>query len=189
MTKEERDIKVEEIKKQLLDSYILKTFWSVGVRVNISKVPIYRKKDPIKEEIILKRSNWFFYLLASISGSFLLYLFCKNPERAIANYGSSLFILCFFSIYLFIAAYYHFKGAKKIVINKNGIDCDGIVTPWNDIFQIYTVSTPFVKSSNREFLCIALNNFELREFELSNWSYNELGDKLEHYRITYIDKE
>ena len=188
MTKEERDIRVEEIKKQLLDSYMHKTFWSFGVSVNISKVPSYRKKDPVKEEIILKRSNWLFYLLASISGSFLSYLFCKNPEITVAHYGSSLFILSLFLIYLFIVGYDQFKSVKKIVINKNGIDCDGIVTPWSDIFQIYTVSKPYARWK-REFLCIVLNNYEIREFEISNWSYNELGDKLEHYRITYIDTE
>lgn len=188
MTIEERDKKVEEIKKELLESYRLKSFWSFGVSVSISKVPSYRKKDKIQEEIILERSNWFFYLLAGISGSFLLYLFCKNSEITVSHYGSSLFILSLFSVYLFIVGYDQFKSVKKIVINRNGIVCDGVVTQWSDIFQIYTVSTPYARWK-REFLCIALNNSEIREFEISNWSHNEIEDKLEHYKITYIDAE
>jgi len=190
MTQEEKDIEVEKLRLGLVESYKAKALWSYTVQASISKIPSYRKREPIKEEIILVKSFWSSYYLVFVMVACSFYFalhditsFQRNYIGFISLFGGMSFIVFLFSYY------YQRQVITHISINKDCILFDRVMIPWTDIFQIYTASYSPASYSSRVFLCVALNDYSFKEFEVSNWAYRNIGNTLEHYRLTYIDKD
>ena len=190
MTEEERDIEVEKLRLELLESYKARVLWSYTVRVWIDKIPSYKEEEPIKEEIVLTKSFVDSYSSLLIPIAMILFFavrdissFQKNYIVFISVFGSLLLVIYLFSFY------YQKDVPEQIIINKKAITIGDRTIEWADIFQIYTASYAVHTYRDRVFLSIALSDYSFKEFEISNWAYRKIGNTLEHYRLTYIDKD
>ena len=188
MTDEEREAKVETLATQLETVYKQKILFARTVYVRVFKISSDEDLREVDENLILRKSPVLFYVMGCCLVVVLLFMVFRNLAFALQHYDRLIFISILF--FLMFSKFYHSyrRSVNQLSINRKEIICDQTIIPWEDIFQIYTVSVPR-GSASRNFLCIALNDYSFKEFDVTDGPYKDIGAILENYRLTYINPQ
>jgi hypothetical protein len=182
MTKEEKIIEVERLRKEIYNSIKKNLKWNgIFVEVKVTKEAVSGKKTPIEAEVILTKSKTMIYFLLVI----MIALLASNFIAV--NIAGVLFVLPVGA--LIAVLIFNGRGvAEKIIINNKGIICDGITTDWGNIFQTFVVKEPIGRYM-QTFLWIALYNGDHLKIEISSFAYRNIGSIIEKYKRIYIDDQ
>lgn len=187
MTDKERETRVEALARQLETRYKQEIFVARTVYVSTYKISSDEDLREVEENLTLRKSPRFFYVMGCCLVVVLLFMVFKDLAFAMQHYGRFIFVSILF--FLMFSIFYRFyrRSVSQISINRKEIICDQTIIPWEDIFQIYTVSVPRGGAS-RDFLCIALKDYSFKEFDVTDGPYAHIGAILENYRLAYINQ-
>ena len=184
MTKEERDIKVEEIRLDILRKVKKEARWqSIWCDVKVTKEAVFKKNLPIESRLFFVRSNLLIFILVALLWLFAATLYCFIPNF-IVLYQFGVFALAG-SVLLI---YQNREIPKSIFIDKQVILLGDLSIEWKNIFQTYIVKEPYGKST-KTYLWIALNNGEYEKVNVSNFAYKHLGHSIEQYKRIYLSDD